>query len=364
MATKFCVLTSKGRGAIATVEVFGLGSTELLQSCFRSASRKPLASFNHNSIVYGNWLVDGVPGEDLVICPMADEHFEIHCHGGTAAVQAIVQTLSQQGATPSDTLENRNNACELDDAISKAPTRRTALILLQQKKLHRELKTKLSNCIEELDSQTAIKLLESAMEYSEFGLHLTEPWSVVLCGRPNVGKSSLINAIVGFERTIVSPTPGTTRDAISLVTSIDGWPTRLTDTAGFRDSADQIEMAGIKIAKSRIANADVVVAVLDSSQPAKDDLHFINQLKPQIVVYNKIDIGNPEEHLELAHVPVSATSSNGVPELMQEISSTLVPAIAPQQQVVPISQKQISRFQDALIALRQNDFATAKSIVI
>lgn len=361
MPIEFCILTPKGRGAIAAIEVGGPNSGDLLQSCFRSASGKPLASFKSNSIVYGNWLADGEAGEDLVICPLAEDRFEIHCHGGNAAIQAIVKTLVEKGAVATDPTSRRDKKCEIDLALANAPTRQTALILLAQKEAHREFKAKLAKLIAGKDSKAVIELLESSLKHSQFGLHLTEPWSVVLCGRPNVGKSSLINAIVGFERTIVSPTPGTTRDAISHVTSIDGWPIKLTDTAGFRTSSDKIEMAGIEIAKSRVADADLVIAILDSSQPSTDDDQFIDDLRPELIVCNKIDVA--VRAIAGGEIPVSTISGDGVPELMKSISATLVRDVPIKNQAVPVSQNQLARYHVILDTIKAGDFDLAASLI-
>src|SRR4029453_3197945 len=84
------------------------------------------------------------------------------------------------------------------------------------------------------DWSDAVELLGAVLEFAELGQHLTAPWRVVLAGPPNVGKSSLINALAGYQRTIVSHVPGTTRDVVTTTTAIDGWPVELADTAGLR----------------------------------------------------------------------------------------------------------------------------------
>ncbi len=89
----------------------------------------------------------------------------------------------------------------------------------------------------------------------------------MVAGRPNVGKSRLLNALAGYERAIVDPTPGTTRDVVTVRTALDGWPVELADTAGLRDSDDAIESAGIALARARQADADLTLLVLDRSEP-------------------------------------------------------------------------------------------------
>ena len=92
------------------------------------------------------------------------------------------------------------------------------------------------------------KRLTNCSAGRNWGCISSNPWRVVVFGAPNVGKSSLINALAGYERAIVSPTPGTTRDVVTVTTAIDGWPVQLSDTAGFRETQDELESAGIELA--------------------------------------------------------------------------------------------------------------------
>src|SRR5439155_6204210 len=89
------------------------------------------------------------------------------------------------------------------------------------------------------------------------GRHLVVPWRVVVAGAPNVGKSSLVNALAGFQRCVVTPMPGTTRDAVTTLIAVDGWPVELIDTAGIRNVADDLESAGVDRARRTAADADV-----------------------------------------------------------------------------------------------------------
>src|SRR5690606_26525433 len=113
---------------------------------------------------------------------------------------------------------------------------------------------------------------------------------VVLFGRPNVGKSSLMNRLAGFERAIVLDVPGTTRDLVTTEIALDGWPIRLTDTAGLRDRADELELSGIERARSRIASADLRILVLDRAAPPQDEeLELLRTSTAPLVVANKVD---------------------------------------------------------------------------
>ena len=111
------------------------------------------------------------------------------------------------------------------------------------------------------DWQTASATIDALLAHRGVGEHLTTPWRVVLAGPPNVGKSSLKNALVGYQRAIVCDLPGTTRDVVATTTAIDGWPIQLADTAGLRDAADELEAAGVARAARALAAADLVVLV-------------------------------------------------------------------------------------------------------
>jgi len=362
-AINFRVLTAQGRGAITTIEVTGQGAVELVQQGFASASGQPITAFELNSIIYGRWLMNGQPGEDLVVCPIQPEHLEIYCHGGVAAINAVRKTLDAGGAQESQpTSDQADFKSQIDYALSNAPTRKTALILLAQREAHRQLQEKLHSLLKNKQTKQAAELIQSVLQFSDFGIHLTRPWSVVLCGQPNVGKSSLINAIVGFERTIVNPVAGTTRDAVSHLTSIQGWPVELTDTAGLRNSEDAIERVGMELARNRIATADLVVAVIDASVESDvGQSDFLKQLQPGLIVKNKMDLCVVNQTLGIA---VSALNIAGISELIDAIGNELVPEIPPREQAVPFSEKSRASLQQLLALIEQGGFEEAMQVLI
>jgi len=143
-------------------------------------------------------------------------------------------------------------------------------------------------------------------------------------GRPNVGKSSLFNRLVERERAIVTATPGTTRDLVSETVAIGGIPIKLVDTAGIRHALDEAEAIGIRKSMEALADADVVLVVLDSSQPVTaEDEELLNQVKerPAVVVENKADIGCQRSAISfpLRRVRTSALTGEGLSELRDEI---------------------------------------------
>jgi tRNA modification GTPase len=154
--------------------------------------------------------------------------------------------------------------------------------------------------------------------------------TLAIVGRPNVGKSSLFNCLVERERAIVTATPGTTRDLVSETVAIGGIPVRLVDTAGIRRALDEAESIGIRKSMEAIADADLVLVVLDSSLPlaaeevAKEDQELLDQVaqRTAIIVENKMDLGSSRFSVlssQLPRVRTSATTGEGIPELRAEI---------------------------------------------
>src|SRR5439155_7912555 len=105
---------------------------------------------------------------------------------------------------------------------------------------------KVLDCLEGKDIQQACRLLQGLHAQARIGRHLTQPFRVAVAGAPNVGKSSLVNALAGYSRTIISPTPGTTRDLLTVPIALDGWPVELIDTAGLRAAVEPLEQQGIE----------------------------------------------------------------------------------------------------------------------
>jgi tRNA modification GTPase len=167
--------------------------------------------------------------------------------------------------------------------------------------------------------------LQELAESFAYGKIVHEGLTLAIVGRPNVGKSSLFNRLVERERAIVTATPGTTRDLVSETVSIGGIPVKLVDTAGIRRALDEAESIGIRKSMEALADADLVLVVLDSSQPVSaEDQELANQVaqRPAILVENKSDISSSQFAVpssQLPRVRTSAVSGEGIPELRNEI---------------------------------------------
>jgi tRNA modification GTPase len=336
------VLTPPGRGAIATVLVSGATATAAVAKLFSLASGDDFAAAPIGRILFGCWRA----GEELVVCRRSEEEIEVHCHGGQAAVDAVLDSLADSGCrTIAWTAAVRQQvdpiAAEAIESLARATTLRAATILLDQ--YHGALRQELGECARLLESsneeswRTAERRLNILLQRSRLGRHLVEPFQVVIAGKPNVGKSSLINELVGYQRSIVSPQPGTTRDVVSSRTAFGGWPVELSDTAGLRPGTDPLETAGMELAVKRFAAADVRVAVFDASQPWQaDDEAFVAQWPDAIVVYNKIDVARPAA-VRPEGVETSALTGLGIKELIEVIGDRLVPDTPPAGAAIPFT---------------------------
>jgi tRNA modification GTPase len=149
---------------------------------------------------------------------------------------------------------------------------------------------------------------------------------VVIAGAPNVGKSSLMNALAGFTRSIVDPTPGTTRDIVSLRVAIDGWPIELTDTAGMRLAASEPEQQGIKRTKDALYDADMRIWLLDGSA----DPIFPDDMNGWHFVINKMDLPPAWDWQRVPSAPrISAKTGSGLSELCEMISTQRAKGLIP-----------------------------------
>ena len=172
-----------------------------------------------------------------------------------------------------------------------------------------------------LERIAAVRLpLEQLASTFAYGKLVHEGLTLAIVGRPNVGKSSLFNCLVERERAIVTATPGTTRDLVSETVAIGGIPVKLVDTAGIRRALDEAESIGIRKSKEALADADLVLVVIDAAQPySEEDNDLLKQLaeRPAIVVENKCDL--VPTHVVAGAIRTSALTGAGIPELRREI---------------------------------------------
>jgi len=388
-------LTAVGRGAVATVLADGPGAVAAVERHFVPKGRIRLAECPPDGPLFGRF---GPAGEEVVVHRQGADTVLLHCHGGWAAVSMIIELLCREGGTAiawhryvqqqhSGLHEYQQWQAEAQIALASARTERTAAILLDQMcgALAREL-AEVQELITCGQRASAAKRVAMLVERYRIGCHLVQPWRVVLAGAVNVGKSSLLNALAGYARAIVHPMPGATRDTLTVATAIDGWPMELCDTAGLRQTEDQIEQAGVQRAWQTIANADLVVWVFDLSicwseqhkailgsmcnlgeqlrsrvahlvpqydgkrQSTPADADYPAEAKPVLPVYNKSDLPQSFQPPEGGTL-TCAVSGAGVVELAEAIAAALVRDPPPPGAGVPITLQQKAHIERLLGSL-------------
>ena len=343
--TRVVLLTPAGRSAVATVLVEGPQALASVAALFHPATSRALGERPCGRIVFGRWH-SSEHGEEVVVCRRGDEHFEIHCHGGRAAAGAILASLVERGCQETSwQLWARMSlpdpiAAAARVALADAPTERTATILWDQYTgaLARALR-EIDGLLRGQDAQAVLSRIDELLRWSGLGAHLVRPWRVVLVGPPNVGKSSLTNALLGYQRAIVHDQPGTTRDVVATTCALEGWPVELADTAGQRASDEPLEAAGIRLAHDRSLAADLVVLVLDASNPLPPDQSLSASWPLALRVLNKCDLltESPVSNPAKPCLYTSARLGTGIDALAHEIASRLIPDAPPPGQAVPFA---------------------------
>jgi tRNA modification GTPase len=291
-------LTPPGRSALASLALTGPGAWELASRLFRPRSgRLP----QPGCFALGA-LGEGL-AEEVVLARLSDDLVEVHCHGGREASRLVLEALTSQGARPGP-LPHASRARRM---LPYALTARTAGILLDQ-----------------MASPTG-----DPARYAHVGAHLVTPWRVAVLGPPNAGKSSLVNALAGFQRCITSPVAGTTRDVVGVVCALDGWPAELLDTAGVRE-AQGLEAEGVALALQAAATCDLCLWVVDpTAEPALPPPGLTCILK----VSSKCDLALGDG------IRTSARTGEGLEELSRAIVTALIPEPPPPNAAVALPEE-------------------------
>ncbi len=327
--TTVSLLTPPGPGAIAVLELRGSDAWNALHKCFQTAGNRSLPV---NPVIGKTWF--GTIGDEVLVAVkqiVPELVIEIHCHGGVHVVRWLIRTFVEYG------LQNVSSEEIAINPLALARTVRTASILLDQQ--HGAFCRDLLRCLESQSQET----LQRKAQLIPVGRHLIEPWTVLIAGPPNVGKSSLINALAGYQRSVVSPVAGTTRDLVSTHLVFEGWPIQLVDSAGLRHAEESLEGQGVQRARELMKRADLVVWLIDGSA----DEPVWPEQDGSLVVVNKAD--DPRSHsLDSEMIRVSAIRGDGVPELIHEIVKRLVPVEPNAGEGIPVTEEQISLIEQSI----------------
>jgi tRNA modification GTPase len=367
--TLIACLTPPGKGAIATLAVRGPAAWDITRSLFRPLRAKvtlpeqpPAGKFWFGQL--------GEDARDEVVLAVQragpEPWLELHCHGGIEVVRLLVALYVRRGAWVCswrvlDSYTGGLPAWQVaaQEWLVQAPTTRTAAILLDQ--YHGAFHQAVTEILAHLEAsrvEEAKAGLAALLRYDGLGRHLLRPWKVVLAGAPNVGKSSLVNALAGFTRSVVSPIAGTTRDVLTVALALDGWPVELTDTAGFHAAPGALEREGMARARAALDQADVRLWLLDGSAPPvlPDDPSAGWQL-----VISKVDLAPAWDWARFpTALRVSAETRAGLAELCQVLTISLVPHVPAPGEAVPFAPDVCDRISRALVAVQVDRLAEAR----
>jgi tRNA modification GTPase len=366
--------TPPGQAALAIIRVSGFGSVNLVSKMMPALERT--GQDDANRLIYG-FINDtqGSPLDEVTAIPYfatksytAEEMVEIICHGGYASSSAILKRLAGLGARLAQPGEFTRRAF-LNGRISLSEAEAVAAAIEAKSELAlraaaRNLKGELCDKISDIGNtiRDLLSLIEAEIDFSDeeidktsfdkikdemarqieksekilkgydFGRGLNSGYRIAIVGKANVGKSSLLNALLNRDRAIVTDIPGTTRDTLTEWIERDGFPILLTDTAGLRQSEDTIETLGQERTRNEIDQSDIVLFMFDlSSDLTADDKAIFDSLedKTKIVVANKIDKvsdRNIDFHIYFPNetiIPISAKTSEGLESLKSQISQLL-----------------------------------------
>ncbi|WP_136515254.1 tRNA uridine-5-carboxymethylaminomethyl(34) synthesis GTPase MnmE [Geomonas edaphica] len=366
------ISTAVGEGGIGIVRISGPASLPIAESIFKAKSNGGLKShrFSYGAVVTpeSGDLVD----EAMVVYMKAPNSYtredvvEIQCHGGTLVVSRILNLVISEGArlaepgefTKRAFLNGRIDLVQAEAVMDVISSRTDASLALAQHQREGLLSKRIATVkdgivyalayVEALidfpedDVDIAVETdvlgkvspalaeLDALIEGFDEGRVLRDGVSVVIAGKPNVGKSSLLNTLLKEKRAIVTSVPGTTRDLIEEVVNINGLPVKLLDTAGIRESDDQVEQEGVRLSLDRIPRADLVLFVIDGSAPFdEDDATILRAIgaKSCIVVENKSDLPSvavlPSD-FSAPVVTISTHTGSGVPSLRDAITNAFM----------------------------------------
>lgn len=366
------MLTPLGQGGIAILHLCGPRALDLLAETFRPRSGsfpKPDARrLHYGHVVDGGDVVDEVIIRLIPAAPGGDPAAEVNCHGGLVAVQRVLECFVRRGAqaVEAETIVGARSpgriAAEARRALLDAATPLGVDILLGQ------LDGALARALCDLPwerPRDAAAAMRRLLATERLGRALWQPPRVALVGPANAGKSTLFNALAREDRVIVSPTPGTTRDAVAAEVALLGVPLWLTDTAGQRPPGSAVEAEAILRGRAAAAEADLVLLVLDGSEPLPSPLADLlaSTPTPVLLVRSKADLASaPWVDAAAGAIAVSAPSASGLGRLAAAVVESLVGAIAcePGAPIV-FTGRQAQAIRRALSALETGDVTKARS---
>lgn len=330
------IATAPGEGGIGIIRISGNKSFEIASAIFKPFYKDNILDYNNRTLIYGNIVDNESIVDEVLLAYMkapnsytAEDVVEINCHGGFISVKKILELTLKKGArlaekgefTKRAFLNGRIDLSQAEAVIDIINAKTDKSHEIAQSQLEGTLSHKIKNLRNKITEvlaqvEVAIDYPEEDIEFitykeliektelirneiidmynsSDTGKIFREGLKTAILGKPNVGKSSLMNAILGENRAIVTDIPGTTRDVIEEFVNINGIPLKIVDTAGIRETDDIVEKIGVEKSKSHLKTSDLNLLVIDISRDIDEqDLEILKTIDKSktIVILNKIDL--------------------------------------------------------------------------
>jgi len=356
------LLTPPGEGGISVIALWGKGAAFLAAKRLKRPGRDETHRLEPGRIYYGLFTDgDGAALDEVLIACVRQDTVEINCHGGAVPTRLILKSLEDAGAA----IQRRRTppgprsaaADEAFTALFSASTGLAARVLAAQAGgLLDDALGRSAVLIENGEVSEARRMLESLLGTRAIGAALVEPLVIAVVGPVNAGKSTLVNALAGFARTIVTDVPGTTRDAVRVPTALEGVPVILVDTAGAAAVRTGLEGKGARMAARALEAADAVLHVYDASVAVDEATFEPGAEGPRVIAANKADLGAELGSLEAMRntgIPVVTTSGltgKGMGRLREALLSALGIPVPPRdlaEKPVVFTQRQTARIAAA-----------------
>lgn len=409
------IATAPGEGGIGIVRISGEKALDIAESVFESVNKKSIKYYNPRTLIYGNIIDDGKIIDEVLLAYMKGPHtytkedvIEINCHGGFISVKKILELVLKKGARLSEGgeftkrafLNGRIDLSQAEAVMDIINAKTDVSYNVAQSQLEgslsfkiKELRNKVTELLAHVEvaidfpdedvehityenlynkSKELRKEITNLYETSETGKIIRDGLKTVIVGKPNVGKSSLLNAILKESRAIVTDIPGTTRDVIEEFVNISGIPLKIIDTAGIRETEDVVEKIGVQKSRESFESADLAILVLDASRCLSiEDIDILENVKNKntIVLINKTDLANKidedkiKEYIdEKRIIKISALERKGIDKLENEIADMVYKGNVSQGDSVMITnvrhkdslEKAIKSINDAIKAIEDS----------
>lgn len=364
------ISTATGNGGIGIVRLSGSGAIDVAESVFVSVKGKKLSEQKSHTIHFGNIVYEGKVIDEVLVSVMKapntytrEDIVEINTHGGYRAVTAVLNAVLKCGARMAEPGEFTKRAflngridltqaeAVIDIINAKTDASREAAMLRLEGRLSKEIKTirdKILTMLAHIEAgidypehddetmtynmisegtKAAVEAVDKLIKSADTGKIYKEGIKTVILGRPNVGKSSLLNAMLEEDRAIVTDIPGTTRDSLEEMLNVHGIPLNIIDTAGIRNTNDVIEQIGVEKSKNLAEQADLILLMFDGSKELTDeDLELIELVrnKKTITLVNKLDL---EQKIDMGAIKdmdpvnISVKIDKGINDIYEKIKS-------------------------------------------